>query len=401
MKNDDDFAFSTRALHVGEDPDPATHAVEAPLVLSTNFVADPDGVGFSATDPKEDSPYFDARWSTPTVHALEQKLADLEGGEDALCFASGMAAASGLLLGTLRAGDHLVLSDVCYAGVAELARDTLPGFGIEVTTADFSNLEAVQAAIRPNTRLLWAESPCNPILRLTDIAAAAQLAHSAGAGLVVDSTLATPVATRPLTPGADWVLHSLTKYLNGHGDALGWAVIGQRAALTKLRQHALIHFGGALNPFNARLIRRGMHTLSFRMRAHAEGAAAVAAHLEAHPRVSRVIYPGLPSHPQYELARRQMANFSGMLTFQVHGDAAEVARQFARRARVFTYAVSLGKRRSLVFYLPTAGLLRSSFNLTGAALESYRSFAGEGIFRVSIGLEDPADLCRDLDRVLA
>jgi cystathionine beta-lyase/cystathionine gamma-synthase len=311
-----------------------------------------------------------------------------------------MAAASGLLLGTLRAGDHLVLSDVCYAGMAELGRDTIPGFGIEVTTADFSNLDAVQSAVRPNTRLLWAESPCNPILRLTDIAAVAQIARRAGAALVVDSTLATPVVTRPLALGADWVVHSLTKYLNGHGDALGGVVIGERAGLAKLRQHALIHFGGALSPFNAWLIRRGIHTLSFRMRAHAEGAMAVAAHLESHQRVHRVIYPGLPSHPQYELARRQMTSFSGMLTFQVKGDGAEVARQFACRARVFTCAVSLGKQRSLVFYLPTEDLLRSSFTLSGPALESCRSFAGDGIFRVSVGLEDPYDLCRDLDRIL-
>lgn len=401
MHPDDELSFRTRALHVGEDPDPVTGSVEAPLVLSTNFVADPDKIGFSATDLKDDSPYFYARWSTPTVRALEQKLADLEGGEDGLCFASGMAAASGLLLGVLRAGDHLVLSDVCYAGVAELARDTLSGFGIQVTTADFSNLDAVRAALRSNTRLLWAESPCNPILRLTDIAAAAEIAHSAGAELAVDSTLATPVATCPLALGADWVLHSLTKYLNGHGDALGGVVIGRRAALAKLRQHTLIHLGGALSPANAWLIRRGIHTLSLRMRAHAEGALAVASHLEMHPRVKRVIYPGLPSHPQHELSRRQMANFSGMLTFQVKDDGAQVARQFARRGRVFTYAVSLGKQRSLVFYLPTDDLLRSSFTLEGAARESYRAFAGDGIFRVSIGLEDPDDLCRDLDRVLA
>jgi len=385
---------------VGEAPDPATKAVESPLILSTNFVTDPDCSGFSAVDMKENDPYLYARWSTPTVRGLEEKLASLEDGEDALCFASGMGAASGLLLGRLKSGDHLVLSDVCYAGVAELARDTLPGFGIQVTNANFADLEAVAAAIRPNTRILWAESPCNPILRLTDLAAMAKIAHQAGAELVVDSTLATPVATRPLTLGADWVLHSLTKYLNGHGDALGGVVVGRREALAELRRHALIHFGGALSPFNAWLIRRGLHTFALRMRAHAESALKVAGFLESHSGIQRVIYPGLPSHPQHELAKRQMANFSGMLTFQVECDAMAAAHRIAQRAKLFNYAVSLGKQRSLTYYIPTEDILRSSFSLTRSAEESYRSYAGDGVFRTSIGLDDPDDLCRDLEQAL-
>jgi cystathionine beta-lyase/cystathionine gamma-synthase len=395
------LALRTRALHVGEEPDPTTKAVEAPLILSTNFVTDPDSSGFSAVDLKDGDPYLYARWSTPTVRGLEEKLANLEEGEDALCFASGMAAAAGLLLGTLKSGDHLVLSDVCYAGVAELARDTLPSFGIQVTSVNFSDLDAVVASIRPNTRLLWAESPCNPILRLTDIAAVSLIAHKAGAQLVVDSTLATPVATRPITLGADWVLHSLTKYLNGHGDALGGVVIGGRDLLAKLRRHALIHFGGALSPFNAWLIRRGLHTLGLRMRAHEESALKVASFLEAHQAIRRVIYPGLPSHAQHELARRQMANFSGMLTFQVKGNGLTVARQIAKRAKLFNYAVSLGKQRSLIYYIPTDDILRSSFTLEGPAEESYRSYAGDGVFRTSIGLDDPDDLCNDLENALA
>jgi len=174
-------AFSTRSIHTGEPVDPTTQAVEPSLVLSTNFVFDPDAAGFSAETLDEKTPNVYARWSTPNERSLEEKLADLEDGEDALCFASGMGAISALILGTLRSGDHLVLSDVCYAGVAELARNTLPDFGIEVTTANFSDLDAVAAAIRPNTKLLWAETPCNPILRLTDIAAVAEIAHAAGA----------------------------------------------------------------------------------------------------------------------------------------------------------------------------------------------------------------------------
>jgi len=394
-------AFSTRSIHTGEPVDPTTQAVEPSLVLSTNFVFDPDAAGFSAETLDEKTPNVYARWSTPNERSLEEKLADLEDGEDALCFASGMGAISALILGTLRSGDHLVLSDVCYAGVAELARNTLPDFGIEVTTANFSDLDAVAAAIRPNTKLLWAETPCNPILRLTNIAAIAEIAHAAGAQFGVDSTMATPVATKPLALGADLVAHSLTKYLNGHGDALGGAVIGRKQAMAQLRQGALIHFGGALSPFNAWLIRRGLHTLELRMKAHEASARRVALYLESHPAIKRVIYPGLPSHPQYALAQRQMSNFSGMLTFQTKEDGAEVARRLYRKLQVFTYAVSLGKQRSLLFYIPTADILKSSFTLQGTALQSYRDFAGDGIFRVSIGLEAPEDLCADLDQALS
>ena len=400
MSDSEPLAFRTRSIHAGEPAEAAHGAVEPSLVLSTNFVADPATVGFSAEALTEDSPYFYSRWATPTVHALEEKLASLEGGEDALCFASGMGAISALLLGTLRAGDHLVLSDVCYAGLAELARNTLPNFGIEVTTVDFSDLEAVQSALRPNTRLLWAETPSNPILRLTDIAAVAEIAHRAGAQFAVDSTMATPVATLPLALGADYVVHSLTKYLNGHGDALGGAIIGRREPLAKLRQGALIHFGGALSPFNAWLIRRGLHTLELRMKAHEQSALHVARFLEDHPLVKRVIYPGLPSHPQYALACRQMKNFSGMLTFQSKQPGGPLSQQLYKKLRVFTYAVSLGKQRSLIWYIPTAEILESSFSITGKGLESYRAYAGDGVFRVSIGLEQPEDLCADLDQAL-
>jgi cystathionine beta-lyase/cystathionine gamma-synthase len=213
--------------------------------------------------------------------------------------------------------------------------------------------------------------------------------------------MATPVATKPLALGADFVVHSLTKYLNGHGDALGGVVIGRREALSKLRQNALVHFGGALSPFNAWLIRRGLHTLELRMKVHADNASRVASYLESHPAIKRVIYPGLPSHPQYALAQRQMRNASGMLTFQTKEDGAEVARRFYRKLQVFTYAVSLGKQRSLLFYIPTKDILESSFSLQGTALKSYKDFAGDGIFRVSIGLEDPEDLCADLDQALS
>lgn len=392
------FGINTTAIHAGEYADPTTHATSPNLVMSTTYLADPDA-SFSVEGMEADSPYFYTRWGNPTVRQLEQKLCALEGAEACVAFGSGMAAVSGLLFHLLRSGDHVVMSDVAYAATSEMSNELLPGFGIQVSKVDMSDLEAVTAAIRPNTKLVYIETPCNPILRLTDIAAVAKLAHAVGALLAVDSTFATPIATRPLTLGADFVLHSLTKYLCGHGDAIGGALLGPAAILDKLRQQIAIRTGGILSPFNAWLILRGMATLPLRMRAHAENALQVAQFLESHPAVTRVIYPGLSSHPQHELAKEQMHNFSGMLTFQVK-DGMATARRLAQKLQVFHYAVSLGHHRSLIFYLPTESLQESSFRLPPKQLESFKHFAGDGIFRTSIGLEDAEDLCKDLEQGL-
>jgi methionine-gamma-lyase len=281
-----------------------------------------------------------------------------------------------------------------------MTNEMIPALNIEITKIDTSDLAAIHAALRPNTRLVYIETPCNPLLRLTDIAAAADLAHSAGAWLAVDSTFATPAATKPLLLGADFVIHSLTKYLGGHGDALGGAILGKKAELTPLRKKTAIRMGGSLSPFNAWLIIRGIATFPIRMRVHQENALKVAAWLEQHPKVKRVIYPGLPSHPQYELAKRQMKNFSGILTFQVE-NGQEVARRFAEKLQIIHYAVSLGHHRSLIFYLNSSDLLQTSFKFaTPAQSASWNTFAGEGIFRLSIGLEDPEDLIADLAQAL-
>ena len=359
--------------------------------------------GFSIHSVGEDAPYIYTRWSNPTVRQLEAKLAALEGAEACQAFASGMAASAGLLLSLLSSGDHLVMSDANYAGTAELARQTLPRLGIEVTAVDSSDLEAVSAAFKPNTRLLWIETPANPILRLSDIRALSELARGHDARIAVDSTFATPVATRPIELGANFVVHSLTKYIGGHGDALGGAVLGSAADIRALNREATIHHGGVLSPFNAWLILRGAATLPLRMKAHGEGALAVAEFLESHPKVAQVLYPGLPSHPQHELARRQMDNFSGMMAFQVADGPAAAARMAARTdggLEVIHYAVSLGHHRSLIYWIGTDDVVGSSFTLEGAQLDAYRAFAGDGVFRFSVGLEDPEDLCADLDRVL-
>ncbi len=393
----DQAGLQTLAVHAGEAPDPVTGASAPNLVMSTTFVVDGETAFASGSDQEQ---FVYTRHSNPTVQQLEQKLAALEGAEAGVAFGSGMAAVAGLMLHLLRPGDHVVMTDVAYMGVAELTKDYLPALGVRVTRVNTADLEAVREALSPETKLIHIETPANPILRLTDIAAVAELAHAAGARLSVDSTYATPVATRPLALGADFVVHSLTKYLGGHGDALGGALLGPAAALAQVRARELVHLGGVLSPFNAWLILRGLATLPVRMRAHAENALQVARFLEAHPKVTRVFYPGLPSHPQQALAARQMRNFSGMVTFQTAAGS-RTARLLSERLAIIHYAVSLGHHRSLVFYIDTADLLANSYALDAAQVEAYRVFAGDGVFRLSVGLEDPEDLCRDLDQALA
>lgn len=367
--------------------------------MSTTFVTD-EPSGFSAHDLDDDSPFLYARWGNPTVRQLEMKIAALEGAESAVCLASGMAAGAGLLMTVLSAGDRLLVSNTNYAGVAELVRDTLPRMGIEVDIVDTADLDQVETALKAKpAKLVYIETPANPIMRLADISAIAELAHAHGARLGVDSTFASPVATRPIELGADYVVQSLTKYYCGHGDSLGGAIAGTAEAMKALNIEAGIHFGGVMSPFNAWMILRGTATLPIRMRAHEQNAMELAGFLQNHPAVSHVMYPGLESHPQYALARRQMQNFSGMLTFRV-ADGEKVAVRAAKQLEVFHYAVSLGHHRSLIFWMPTDDLMSSSFRLSGSDLAGYRDFAGDGVFRVSVGLETATDLCADLDRIL-
>lgn len=393
------WGVKTRAIHAGEHIDPVTRASSPNLVMSATFAPE-EVAGFSARNRGGYEGFLYARVSNPTVSQLEDKLASLEGAEACQCFASGMAASMGLIVGRLSMGDHLIISEANYVGTAELVRDSLPRLGLEVSPVDTSDPAAVAAAIRPNTRMLWIETPANPIMRLSDIAALSRLARERGIrDVVVDSTFATPIATRPLELGADFVLHSLTKYIGGHGDALGGAVLGRKDDMAGLNLESVVHYGGVLSPFNAWLILRGAATLPIRMKAHAETALEVARFLENHPRVTRVFYPGLPSHPQHELARRQMANFSGMMTFAVE-DGPAAAKRMIERLQVVHYAVSLGHHRSLIYWIPTSDIMRSSFRLEGNALARYREFAGDGVFRFSVGIEDAKDICADLDQVL-
>ena len=388
----------TRAVHSGESPDAVTGASAPNIVMSSTFVID-EPISFSAQDKPDDAPYVYSRWDNPTVTVLQDKLAALEEAEACRCFASGMAATSALLLSTLSQGDRLVMSDSNYPGTAELARNILTRLGVEVVLADLSDLEAASRSITPGVRLVWAETPANPTLRLTDIRSVAELAHSVGAEFAVDSTFASPVATRPLTLGADYVVHSLTKYCCGHGDAMGGAVLGGQDKLKNVESDGQVYLGGVISPFNAWLINRGLATLPMRMQVHQTNATRVAEFLEGHKKIKKVLYPGLASHPQFDLAVRQMDNFSGIVSVQIDNGPGLVERIMSD-LKIFHYAVSLGHHRSLIYWLGTDDLMQSSYALEGRPLDAYRAFAGDGVFRISVGLEDPEDLCDDLAQIL-
>ncbi len=398
LKSTTDKGMQTLSIHAGEQTDPATGASTPNLVMSSTFVVDEE-VSFSANNLTAETPFVYTRWDNPTTQQLEHKLAVLEQAEACLAFASGMAASAAVMLAHLSQGDHLVLSNTNYPGTAEFARDTLTRLGVEVTPVDTSDLDQIGDAMRENTRMVWLETPSNPLLRISDIDGAAKIAHAQDALLVVDSTFASPVATRPLTLGADLVVHSLTKYIGGHGDAMGGSVCGSQVLVGPLRGEALVHYGGVISPFNAWLIMRGMATLPLRMRCHQANALAVASFLEAHDKVETALYPGLESHPQHELAKSQMDNFSGMISFRTANPRA-LAERMMQNLEVIHYAVSLGHHRSLVYLMQTNDLVASSYRLEGDELDKYRELAGDGIFRLSIGLEDADDLIKDLAEVL-
>lgn len=393
--------MATLAVHAGIRPHPVTGAIAPDISMAANYASRFGEIGFSAEGTVLDKvTYAYAREWHPNGRQLEEKLAALDGGEDAAVFASGLGAISGLFFHLLNPGDHAVVSDVSYAGTAEFIRGILRKQGIIVDLVDMSDLAEVRRKIVPGkTRLIYAESPCNPVLRLADIAGLAEIARSAGAKLAIDSTFASPVITRPLAFGADYVLHSLTKYIGGHGDALGGAVIGAKTDITALRQEIGTHLGAAISPFNAWLILRGIETLPIRMAAYSSSALKIAEFLSAQPFVTQVRYPHLPSHPQYDLARRQMTMGSGMIAFTVK-DQQKFGKTLEASLRIFKYAASLGHSHSLILHCDTKDLQRTTFQLDDEALGRYREFAGDGFFRLSIGLEDADDLCRDLERAL-
>jgi cystathionine gamma-synthase len=370
--------IETLAIHAGQDIDPATGSVIPPIYLTTTFEREADG-----SYPQG---YIYTRLGNPNRTMLERCLTALEGGSDCAAFASGLAA-SGAILQALRPGDHVVAPDDAYYGVTRWLREIAGPWGLETTFVDMTDPENVHQALRPTTKLIWAETPSNPLLKVADIAALAEIAHSAGAACVVDNTWASPVLQRPLELGADLALHATTKYLGGHSDVLGGAVVARENSELFQRIRFLQGNGGAVpSPFDCWLVLRGIQTLAYRVRAHAENAGRVARFLAEHPAVERVYYPGLESHPGHAVAARQMRGFGGMLSVEVRGGQ-EAAMHVAARVQIFTRATSLGGIESLIEHR--------------ASIEPPGSRTPPGLLRVSVGLEHPDDLVEDLRQALA
>jgi cystathionine gamma-synthase len=370
--------FATRAIHAGQDPDPATGSVIVPIHATSTYAQ--DGVGGLR------SGFEYSRTGNPTRTALEECLAALENGRFARAFASGMAATDVFLRTVCRPGDHVVIPDDAYGGTFRLVDKVLRPWGIEHTPVALSDVDAVRAACRPNTRVVWCETPTNPKLNIADIAALAGVAHDAGARLVVDNTFASPYLQQPLELGADVVLHSTTKYVGGHSDIVGGALVTSEAELVEQIAFLQNAAGAVPGPFDAWLTLRGLKTLAIRMEQHSDNAERVVEFLTKHPKVTRVYYPGLADHPGHEIAAKQMRRFGGMVSFTVAGGEA-AALEVCRRTRLFTLAESLGGVESLIEH---PGRMTHA-----SAADSVLEVPGD-LVRLSVGIEDADDLVEDL-----
>ena len=371
--------IETEAIHAGQDPEGIFGAVNVPIYQTSTYAQDAVG-SFKRWDY--------GRGGNPTREALETALAAMEGGARALAFASGLAAEATLLL-TLRPGDHVVLADDVYGGTYRLITKVLGPWGLACDTADLTDPASIAAAVGPRTRFVWVETPSNPMLKIVDLAAVAEIAHAAGARVVVDNTFATPALQRPLALGCDVVVHSVTKYLSGHSDLIGGALVTSDDDLIEQLAFLVNAVGAVPGPMDCYLALRGLKTLAVRMRAHCEGAAAVAAFLAEHPRVTHVHYPGLASHPGHALAARQMQGFGGMISFEVA--SAEEALAVAAGTELFFLAESLGGVESLI---EVPGPMTHA-SVAGSPLE-----VPANLIRLSVGIEHPDDLIADLARAL-
>jgi cystathionine gamma-synthase len=375
--------FATRAIHAGYRPDPATGAVNTPIYASSTFAQ--DGVGGLRGG------FEYARTGNPTRAALEAVLAAVEEGRFGRAFSSGMSASDCALRAVLRPGDHIVIPDDAYGGTFRLIDKVFREWGVDHTPVHLSDLEAVRSAITATTRMIWVETPTNPLLSIADIAAIAEIGRGAGATVLVDNTFASPALQQPLTLGADIVLHSTTKYIGGHSDVVGGALITDSEELDAKFAFLQNGAGAVPGPFDAYLTMRGLKTLELRMRRHCDNAAQVAAFLAGHPAVSQVLYPGLAEHPGHEVAARQMRGFGGMVSVRMRGGA-EAAHKLCSRTEIFILAESLGGVESLIEH-PGA--------MTHASTAGSQLEVPDDLVRLSVGIEDPADLLSDLREALA
>ncbi|MGD1238483.1 cystathionine gamma-synthase [Mycobacterium seoulense] len=375
--------LATKAIHAGYRPDPATGAVNAPIYASSTFAQ--DGVGALRGG------FEYARTGNPTRAALEASLAAVEGGGYGRAFGSGMAATDCALRAMLRPGDHVIIPNDAYGGTFRLIDKVFTQWGVRYTPVALSDVDAVRAAITPHTRLIWVETPTNPLLSIADIAALAELAKQSSVKVLVDNTFASPALQQPLTLGADVVLHSTTKYIGGHSDVVGGALITDDAALDAAFAFLQNGAGAVPGPFDAYLTMRGLKTLVLRMQRHSENASAVAEFLDGHQAVSTVLYPGLPGHPGHDIAARQMHGFGGMVSVRMRGGR-QAARDLCARTEVFILAESLGGVESLIEH-PSA--------MTHASTAGSQLEVPDDLVRLSVGIEDVADLLADLDQALA
>ena len=388
MTDSKKFSFRTQCVHTGNGIDKETGAIRRPLTMANSYRLPEDASTLNWSDPNQ---LVYTRNTSANQIYLQEKLAALEGGEDCVVLGSGVAALAGVFFTFLEQGAHIICSNVSYIAVYRLLQEYFPAkYGIETSLVDTADLAAVQQALRPDTKMIHIETPGNPTTRVSDIAGIARLAHSVGALLTVDSTFASPYLQQPLALGADLVIHSLTKYINGHGDAMGGAVIGRTELIDKIKRQAMVNLGGVISPFNAWLIMRGVVTLPLRMKQHSETALAVARFLEAQPAVAFVAYPGLASHPQHDIAQKQMSMFSGVMAFGLKADAA-THNKFVNSLELIVPAVSIGHDESLIVYVGPDDE-RNHF---------YPPEFQNGHLRFSIGLESSEDIMSDLKQALA
>lgn len=390
--NPHQWGFATRAIHAGEESLPKTGPPIPPIYQNSTFrfaTADECVGGF--TDESADQVY--TRWGNPTQSVLEAKIAALEGSEDALVTASGMAAISTTLLALLEQGDHVVAMDSLYSASHNLFNEDLPRMGIETTFVDGTDTSEIEQAIRANTRAIYIESPANPTLNLVDIRACAEIAQIHDIMTIIDNTFASPCGQLPITLGIDVVLHSMTKYLSGNGTVIAGAIAASTRFIRRAKTQVLRNFGGVISPFNAWLTIHGITTLPLRFARHCENAHQVATFLESHPAVEWVRYPGLPSHPQHQLAKRQMQSFGGMIAFELK-NGVEGGKQLVNRIQLCSLAVSLGDARTLICH-PA-----STTHLHVSAEVRRQSGITDGLVRLSVGLEDAEDIIADLDQAL-
>lgn len=394
MKNPHTVGYNTTIIHAGQSPDPLTGALSTPIYQTSTFVFENAEQG-AARFALEEEGYIYTRLGNPTQHALEVKMAALESAEAALAVASGMTAISASFWTLCSNGDHIISSHTLYGCTHALLSHSMPKFGISVTFVDASNLENIRKAIRPNTKIIYIETPANPTLTIIDIAATAQLAHSYNIKLMVDNTFMSPYCQRPLELGADIVVHSATKYLNGHGDVIAGIVLGKKDFIDEVRFVGVKDItGGCISPFNAWLTLRGLKTLGVRMDRHCQNSLQVAQFLASHPNVEKVYYPGLSDHPQHQLAQTQMSSFGAIISFEIKGGI-EDGRRVMNGVKLCSLAVSLGDTETLIQH--PASMTHSPI------VQEERLKAGitDGLIRLSVGLEDPEDIINDLAQALS